>query len=60
MKRTTANIFEDTRELLDQIKTEYDFKSDDHVIKFLCSEFVKSPFAHTLKDFQAYRKNKEQ
>lgn len=60
MKRTVANIYEDTRELLDRIKQEYDFKSDDHVIKFLCSNFVESPFAKMLKDFHAFKKNKEQ
>lgn len=60
MKRTTANIFEDTREILDRIKREYEFKSDDHAIKFMCGQFEEGDFSRKLKEFHDYKKNKEQ
>lgn len=60
MKRTVANIHVDTRKILDEIKGEYNFKSDDHAIKFMCTQFIKSPFAENLKLFQSQQKNKEQ
>jgi len=60
LKRTVANIYEDTREILDRIKAEYEFKSDDHAIKFMCAQFEKSKFASSLKEFKEFRSKKEQ
>lgn len=39
-RRKVANIYEDTREQLNQVKERFDFKSDDQAIKFLCQLFM--------------------
>jgi hypothetical protein len=48
LKRVVANIYEDTRGMLDQIKDRYSFGSDDKAIKFLCEMFMKDSVAETL------------
>lgn len=36
MERKVANLYEDTRELLNEVKEMFDFKSDDQAVKFMC------------------------
>ena len=61
MKRTVANVYEDTREKLDKLKEEYVFSSDDQLIKYLCSMFEGSEAASVLKKYlDSKKKNKEQ
>lgn len=38
-ERKVANIYKDTRELLNSFKTSYELKSDDQAIRFLCLSF---------------------
>lgn len=38
-ERTVANIYKDTRELLNEFKKKYELKSDDQAIRFLCQSF---------------------
>lgn len=38
-ERTVANIYKDTRELLNDFKKKYELKSDDQAIRFLCQSF---------------------
>lgn len=38
-RRVVANIYEDTRGLLNGIKDRYKLNSDDQAVKFLCQSF---------------------
>lgn len=38
-ERTVANIYKDTREMLNDFKARYELKSDDQAIRFLCRSF---------------------
>jgi hypothetical protein len=51
MERKVANIYEDTRELLNKVKDEFDFKSDDQAIKFLCQLFMTDDRNELLKKY---------
>ncbi|WP_068775758.1 hypothetical protein [Paenibacillus sp. FJAT-26967] len=51
MERKAANIYEDTRELLNQVKEDFQFKSDDHAIKFLCNMFISDNRTGLLKKY---------
>lgn len=54
------NIDQESRDLLELLKRDYGFESDDHIIRFLAREFVSSSFANSLKQYLEYRKQKEQ
>ena len=51
MERKVANVYEDTRELLNKVKDEFDFKSDDQAIKFLCQMFMADNRNEVLKKY---------
>ncbi|KAA8750121.1 hypothetical protein [Paenibacillus sp. UASWS1643] len=51
MERKVANVYEDTRALLNQVKDEFDFKSDDQAIKFLCQMFMADNRNDVLKKY---------
>ncbi|UPK45867.1 hypothetical protein [Paenibacillus pabuli] len=51
MERKVANVYEDTRDLLNQVKDEFDFKSDDQAIKFLCQRFMADNRNEVLKKY---------
>ncbi|WP_150274137.1 hypothetical protein [Paenibacillus tepidiphilus] len=51
MKRTVANIFEDTRNLLNKVKEEFVFSSDDQAIKYLCNSFLASEQSQELRRY---------
>ncbi|CAI6022875.1 hypothetical protein PAECIP112173_00322 [Paenibacillus sp. JJ-100] len=51
MERKVANVYEDTRALLNQVKDEFDFKSDDQAIKFLCQMFIADNRNEVLKRY---------
>lgn len=51
MERKVANVYEDTRALLNQVKDEFDFKSDDQAIKFLCQMFIADNRNEVLKKY---------
>ena len=40
MERKAVNVYKDTRELLNKVKDEFHFKSDDQAVKFLCKLFL--------------------
>ncbi|MBD0381307.1 hypothetical protein [Paenibacillus sedimenti] len=56
MERKVANIYEDTRELLNQVKDEFDFKSDDQAVKFLCQLFMADDRNELLKRYIEIKK----
>jgi hypothetical protein len=51
MARTVANIYEGTRELLNKVKEDYDFKSDDQAIKLLCQLFLEDDRNSLLRKY---------
>lgn len=51
MERKVANIYEDTRELLNQVKDEFDFKSDDQAVKLLCQMFIADDRSELLRKY---------
>lgn len=56
--RKVANIYEDTRELLNKLKDEFEFKSDDQAIKFMCRLFMEDERSKLLRDYIEVRSNK--
>lgn len=56
MSRTVANIYTDTRDLLNKVKEEFEFKSDDQAIKYLCMAFLEDERADTLRKYLAVKK----
>ncbi|MBJ6360895.1 hypothetical protein ACFOQM_06225 [Paenibacillus sp. GCM10012307] len=55
-RRVVANIFEDTRATLNQIKDEYRFKNDDELVRFLCGSFLSDPRREVLLNYLNARK----
>lgn len=51
MERKVANIYEDTREILNQVKEQFDFKSDDQAIKFLCQQIMTDKRFELIRDY---------
>lgn len=51
MERKVANVYEDTRELLNEVKEVFDFKSDDQVIKFMCQTIMADDRSELLKRY---------
>lgn len=51
MERKVANVYEDTRDLLNKVKDEFDFKSDDQAIKFLCQMFISDDRNEVLRKY---------
>lgn len=61
MERKVANIYEDTRELLNQVKDVFEFKSDDQAVKFMCHQILSDPRFETIKQYlEAKRKAGEE
>jgi hypothetical protein len=60
MTRVVANIYEDTRALLNQVKEQFDFKSDDQAIKYLCISFLNSSRSTVLAEYLDIKRKKEQ
>lgn len=58
MKRVVANIYEDTRELLNEVKDKYDFKSDDQAVKFLCELFIGDERTKLIERYVAIKAGK--
>lgn len=58
MERKVANLYEDTRELLNQVKDKFDFKSDDQVVKFLCEMFMSDDRTKLLERYVDIKANK--
>lgn len=56
MERKVANIYEDTRELLNKVKDEFDFKSDDQAVKFLCQLFMSDDRSELLRKYIEVKK----
>jgi hypothetical protein len=54
--RKVANIYEDTRQLLDLVKEKFDFKSDDHTVKFLCQLFMADDRTELLAKYLDVKK----
>lgn len=50
-ERVVANIYDDTRELLNLVKKEYEFGSDDQAIKYLCLMFMNDEKAKVIKQY---------
>ncbi|WP_077297455.1 hypothetical protein [Virgibacillus pantothenticus] len=57
-ERTVANIYKDTRELLNDFKTKYELKSDDQAIRFLCHSFDEEK-GKMLKTYLEVKKGKK-
>lgn len=51
MERKVANLYGDTREMLNEVKDKFDFKSDDQAVKFLCQLFMADDRAELLKKY---------
>lgn len=49
--RKVANIYEDTRELLDQVKKEFEFGSDEQAIKFMCRHMLADDRYNLIRDY---------
>lgn len=60
MGRTVANIYEDTRTLLNQVKVDYDFKSDDQAIRYLCQTFLTDERSRHIKQYLEAKAKREQ
>ncbi|WP_019536540.1 hypothetical protein [Paenibacillus ginsengihumi] len=58
--RTVANIYQDTRDLLNRVKSEFDFKSDDQAVKYLCLAFLEDERSNVLRKYVAIKTGKEQ
>lgn len=56
MERKVANIYEDTRELLNKVKDEFDFGSDDQAVKFLCMLFMADDRNELLRKYIEIKK----
>lgn len=50
-ERVVANIYDDTRALLNQIKEEYNFGSDDQAVRYLCLMFMDDERAKVIKQY---------
>lgn len=59
MARTVANIYDDTRGILNQVKEEFDFKSDDQAIKYLCLMFLEDDRSKVIRQYLAAKNKKE-
>ncbi|WP_042159898.1 hypothetical protein [Paenibacillus gorillae] len=57
-RRTVANLYEDTRELLNEVKSTYDFKSDDQAIKYMCNVLLKDKKFDIVRDYIEHKKAK--
>lgn len=57
--RKVANIYEETRELLDRVKAEFEFKSDDQAIRYLCEMFVSDDRAKIVKQYLNAKRKKD-
>lgn len=60
MTRVVANMYEDTRALLNQVKEQFDFKSDDQAIKYLCTSFLNDSRSAILAEYLDIKRKKEQ
>lgn len=56
VERKVANIYEDTREILNEVKEKFEFKSDDQAIKFLCQMFIADDRAEVLQKYVDVKK----
>lgn len=57
MSRTVANIYQDTRELLNKVKETFDFESDDLAIKFMCQQIMTDERFTLIREFLEAKKN---
>lgn len=58
MERKVANIYEDTREQLNELKSVFDFKSDDQAIKFMCEIFMTDDKFDLIKKYAQMKTSK--
>lgn len=59
MARVVANMYEDTRALLNKVKEEFEFKSDDQAIKYLCTAFLSGERSKHISQY-LWAKKREQ
>jgi hypothetical protein len=59
LERKVANLYEDTRELLNQLKDKFDFKSDDQAVKFLCEMFMTDDRTKLLERYVNIKNEKK-
>lgn len=56
MSRTVANIYHDTRELLNNVKETYEFKSDDQAIRFMCNQLLNDDRYVLIREYLETKK----
>ena len=58
MERKVANVYEDTRELINEVKSAFEFKSDDQAIKYMCNELLQSDKYKLIREYLEFKRKK--